>query len=33
MNDKEKTLQIETGVFWICFKGENADFFAIKADL
>lgn len=26
MNDKEKTLQIETGVFWICFKGENADF-------
>lgn len=30
MNDKEKTLQIETGVFWICFKGENADFICDK---
>ena len=29
MNEKEKenkTLQIETGIFWVCFKGENADF-------
>lgn len=26
MNEKDnKTLKIETGVFWICFKGENAD--------
>lgn len=30
MNDKEKTLQIETGVFWFCFKGENADFICDK---
>lgn len=30
MNDKEKKLQIETGVFWICFKGENADFICDK---
>ena len=30
MNDKEKTLQIETGVFWICFKDENADFICDK---
>ena len=30
MNDKEKTLKIETGVFWICFKGENADFICDK---
>lgn len=30
MNDKEKTLQIEAGVFWICFKGENADFICDK---